>query len=154
MLPALAVYGAFVLYPLVETIEYSFYNWDGIGTATPAGFSNYERVFTQPALYTAILNSFVLIVFFTVVPVILGLVCAVLTREIRGRRTGTLIRTLLFLPQVIPLAGASIAWTWMYSPNGVVNQVLRAVGPARTPTPGSLISARPCQPWGSSGPGW
>jgi raffinose/stachyose/melibiose transport system permease protein len=128
VLPALAVYGIFVLYPLVETIEYSFYNWDGIGTATPAGFSNYERVFTQPALYTAILNSFVLIVFFTVIPVILGLLCAVLTREIRGRGTGTLIRTLLFLPQVIPLAGASIAWTWMYSPNGVVNQVLRAVG--------------------------
>ena len=128
VLPALAVYGIFVLYPLVETIEYSFYNWDGIGSATPAGLSNYERVFTQPALYTAILNSFVLIGFFTVIPVVLGLVCAVLTREIRGRGTGTLIRTLLFLPQVIPLAGASIAWTWMYSPNGVVNQVLQAVG--------------------------
>jgi raffinose/stachyose/melibiose transport system permease protein len=128
VLPALAVYGIFVLYPLVETIDYSFYNWDGIGTATPAGLSNYERVFTQPALYTAILNSFVLIVFFTVIPVVLGLVCAVLTREIRGRGSGTLIRTLLFLPQVIPLAGASIAWTWMYSPHGVVNQVLRAVG--------------------------
>jgi raffinose/stachyose/melibiose transport system permease protein len=126
--PALAVYGTFVLYPLVETVDYSFYKWDGIGAATPAGLSNYERVFTQPALYTAILNSFVLIVFFTVIPVALGLVCAVLTREIRGRGTGTLIRTLLFLPQVIPLAGASIAWTWMYSPNGVVNQVLGAIG--------------------------
>ena len=98
VLPALAVYGAFVLYPLVETVEYSFYNWDGIGAATPAGFSNYERVFTQPALYTSIINSFVLIVFFTVIPVVLGLVSAVLMREIRGRGTGTLIRTLLFLP--------------------------------------------------------
>jgi raffinose/stachyose/melibiose transport system permease protein len=127
-LPALAVYGAFVLYPLVETVEYSFYNWDGIGAASPAGFSNYQHVFTQPALYTSILNSFMLIVFFTVIPVILGLVSAVLIREIKGRGSGTLIRTLLFLPQVIPLAGASIAWTWMYSPTGVVNQGLRAVG--------------------------
>lgn len=127
-LPALAVYGGFVLYPLVETVEYSFYNWDGIGVATPAGLANYQRVFTESALYTSIINSFVLIVFFTVIPVVLGLISAVLMREIRGRGTGTLIRTLLFLPEVVPLAGAAIAWTWMYSPNGVVNQVLRAVG--------------------------
>jgi raffinose/stachyose/melibiose transport system permease protein len=128
VLPALTVYGLFVLYPLVETVEYSFYNWDGIGVATPAGLSNYQHVFTQSALYTSILNSFVLIVFFTVIPVILGLVSAVLMRELKGRHAGTLIRTLLFLPQVIPLAGASIAWTWMYSPDGVVNQVLGALG--------------------------
>ena len=128
VLPALAVYGAFVLYPLVETVDYSFFNWDGIGAASPAGLTNYTRVFTQPALYTSILNSFVLIVFFMAIPVVLGLVSAVLMREIRGRGAGTLIRTLLFLPQVIPLAGASIAWTWMYSPNGVVNQALGAVG--------------------------
>lgn len=128
VLPALAVYGGFVLYPLVETVEYSFYNWDGIGVATPAGLGNYQRVFTESALYTSIINSFVLIVFFTVIPVILGLISAVLMREIRGRGTGTLIRTLLFLPEVIPLAGAAIAWTWMYSPDGVVNQVLHAVG--------------------------
>jgi raffinose/stachyose/melibiose transport system permease protein len=128
VLPALAVYGGFVLYPLVETVEYSFYNWDGIGVATPAGLGNYQRVFTESALYTSIVNSFVLIVFFTVIPVILGLISAVLMREIRGRGTGTLIRTLLFLPEVIPLAGAAIAWTWMYSPDGVVNQVLHAVG--------------------------
>lgn len=127
-LPALTVYGVFVLYPLVETVVYSFYNWDGIGAASPAGLSNYQRVFTQSALYSSILNSFVLIVFFTVIPVLLGLVSAVLMREIRGRGTGGLIRTLLFLPQVIPLAGAAIAWTWMYSPNGVVNQALRAAG--------------------------
>ena len=127
-LPALAVYGGFVLYPLVETVEYSFYNWDGIGVATPAGLANYQRVFTESALYTSIINSFVLIVFFTVIPVVLGLISAVLMRELKGRGVGTLIRTLLFLPEVVPLAGAAIAWTWMYSPDGVVNQVLQAVG--------------------------
>jgi raffinose/stachyose/melibiose transport system permease protein len=126
--PAFGAYGLFVLYPLVKTVQYSFYKWDGIGIASSTGFSNYQRVFTQSALYTSIINSFVLIVFFTVIPVVLGLGSAVLMREIKGRGTGTLIRTMLFLPQVIPLAGAAIAWTWMYSPDGVVNQVLRAIG--------------------------
>jgi raffinose/stachyose/melibiose transport system permease protein len=126
--PALAVYAVFVLYPLLKTVDYSFYNWDGIGVATYAGFSNYRSVFTQPGLYTSIINSFWLIVFFTVIPVALGLVSAVLIREIKSRGFGTVIRTLLFLPEVIPLAGASIAWTWMYSPDGVVNQFLGAIG--------------------------
>jgi raffinose/stachyose/melibiose transport system permease protein len=117
-----------VLYPLVKTVDYSFYNWDGIGVATWTGLTNYRNVFTQSALYTSIVNSFVLIVFFTVIPVTLGLASAVLIREIKGRASGTVIRTLLFLPEVIPLAGAAIAWTWMYSPGGVVNQVLQAVG--------------------------
>jgi raffinose/stachyose/melibiose transport system permease protein len=145
VLPALTVYGVFVLYPLVETVDYSFYNWDGVGAATPAGLGNYGRVFTQPALYTSITNSFVLIVFFTVIPVILGLVSAVLMREVKARGTGTLVRTLLFLPQVIPLAGASIAWTWMYSPTGVVNQVLGAVGLASDQHPwlGDFSTALP-----------
>jgi raffinose/stachyose/melibiose transport system permease protein len=144
-LPALAVYGVFVLYPLAETVDYSFYNWDGIGAASPAGLANYAHVFTQPALYTSITNSFALIIFFTVIPVALGLVSAVLMREVKGRGGGTLIRTLLFLPQVIPLAGASIAWTWMYSPTGLVNQVLRAVGLAsdRHPWLGDFSTALP-----------
>ena len=145
VLPALTVYGVFVLYPLVETVDYSFFNWDGIGAARPAGLANYQHVFTQPALYTSITNSFVLIVFFTVIPVVLGLVSAVLMREIKGRGAGTLIRTLLFLPQVIPLAGASIAWTWMYSPTGVINQVLGAVGLASDQHPwlGDFSTALP-----------
>jgi raffinose/stachyose/melibiose transport system permease protein len=126
--PAFAVYATFVLYPLVRTVGYSFYNWDGIGVARYTGLANYRSVFTQSDLYSSIINSFWLIVFFTVIPVFLGLVSAVLIREIKGRGAGTLIRTLLFLPEIIPLAGAAIAWTWMYSPNGVVNQTLGAIG--------------------------
>ena len=37
-------------------------------------------------------------------------------------------RAVLFLPQIVPLAGAAIAWSWMYSTDGAVNQGLRLVG--------------------------
>lgn len=145
MLPALVVYAVFVLYPLGKTVDYSFYKWDGIGVATYAGFSNYRSVFTQSDLYTSIINSFWLIVFFTVIPVVLGLVSALFIREIKSRGFGTVVRTLLFLPEVIPLAGASIAWTWMYSPNGVVNQFLGAIGlsAAEHPWLGDFSTALP-----------
>jgi len=126
--PALIIYGTFVLFPLVQTVRFSFYNWDGIGVATFAGLNNYVQIFAQPELAASVVNAFVLIIFFSVIPVGLGLVAAALMRELREGAYSTIARVVLFLPQVIPLAGAAIAWTWMYSPNGVVNQILTSLG--------------------------
>ena len=127
-LPALVFYVVFYLVPIAHSIQYSFYHWDGIGPSSPAGLSNYTAVFTNPAEIASLIHAFYLIIFFTALPVFLGLVAATIMRELRGRFFGALARTLLFLPQIIPGAAAGVAWAWMYSQNGVVNQVLRAVG--------------------------
>ena len=49
-------------------------------------------------------------------------------RRIATGRFGTASRTVLFLPQIIPLVAAGIAWNWVLSTSGVVNQVLSAIG--------------------------
>lgn len=126
--PAFAFYAVFVLYPLGQSIQYSFYDWDGIGPATPAGLDNWRAIFTQPELLDSIAHALVLIVFYTVIPVGFGLAAASLIRELKSGPFTTLARTVLFIPQVLPLVAAGVAWTWMYSANGVVNQVLRLVG--------------------------
>ncbi len=126
--PALAMYGLFVLRPLGLTIQYSLYQWDGIGPSTWAGLSNYTTVFTDPALLAIIGNAFKLIVAFSVIPVLLGLAVAVVIRRISASRLALTARTVLFLPQVIPLVAAGIAWSWLLSSTGVVNQFLSAIG--------------------------
>ncbi|MBM7075070.1 MULTISPECIES: carbohydrate ABC transporter permease [Micromonospora] len=128
VLPAVLMYAVFVLRPLALTIQYSFYNWNGIGVARWAGLDNYLTVFTDSDLLKIIGNALVLIVFFSFVPVALGLLVASLVRRITTGVFGTVVRTVLFLPQVIPLVAAGIAWSWLLSSNGLVNQVLRAVG--------------------------
>ncbi|WP_194821432.1 carbohydrate ABC transporter permease [Micromonospora sp. S-DT3-3-22] len=128
VLPAVLMYAVFVLRPLALTIQYSFYNWNGIGVARWAGLDNYLTVFTDSDLLKIIGNALVLIVFFSFVPVALGLLVASLVRRITTGVFGTVVRTVLFLPQVIPLVAAGIAWSWLLSTNGLVNQVLRAVG--------------------------
>ncbi|MFF4014123.1 carbohydrate ABC transporter permease [Streptomyces sp. NPDC001843] len=127
-LPALAFYGVFNFYPVLLSIQYSFYDWDGIGASTWVGLKNYTAVFTDSEQFSSLLHAFYLILFFTVLPVTLALITASVLRQLQGRFTGGLARTLLFLPQIIPGAAAGVAWTWMYSDNGVVNQLLRAVG--------------------------
>lgn len=126
--PALGMYAVFVLRPLALTIQYSFYNWDGIGPSTWAGLSNFRTVFSDPALLNTIGNAFRLIVFFSVIPVLLGLAIAAVIRRIAASRLAAVARTVLFLPQVIPLVAAGIAWSWLLSQTGVVNQVLSAIG--------------------------
>jgi raffinose/stachyose/melibiose transport system permease protein len=127
-LPALAFYGVFNFYPVLLSIQYSFYDWDGVGASTWVGLENYTEVFTDSEQFTTLLHAFYLILFFTVLPVTIALITASVLRQLEGRFTGALARTLLFLPQIIPGAAAGVAWTWMYSDNGVINQLLRAVG--------------------------
>ena len=126
--PAFAFYASFVLYPLGQSVQYSFYKWDGVGPATPAGLSNWRAIFTQPELWNSILHAFVLIIFFSLVPIGIGLAAASLIRELKPGPGSALTRTVLFIPQVLPLVAAGIAWSWMYSADGAVNQLLRALG--------------------------
>ncbi len=127
-LPALAAYTGFVIFPLITGIQYSFYRWNGVGPSEWVGFANYIRVFTDPTLLGSIRNAFVLIAFFTIIPVSAGLVLATLIRTMRPGFFSSASQTILFLPQIIPLAAAGIAWSWMYAQTGAVNQILNAIG--------------------------
>ena len=128
VLPALLFYAVFVLQPLALTIEYSFYRWDGVGPATWVGLKNYAAVLSEPKLVETLFNGFRLVIFFSLIPVGLGLVTAGVIQRVARGRLGTLSRTVLFLPQVIPLVAAGIMWGRLLSLPGLVNQILSSVG--------------------------
>lgn len=125
--PALALYVAFVVWPWLLSVDYSFYDWDGIGAATLVGLANYARIVTDPDLLGALGHSAVLLLFFCMLPVCMGLLLVAVVGRMRGR-FAALARTVLFVPQVIPLVAAGIAWKWMYASNGPINSLLDAVG--------------------------
>ncbi len=127
-LPALVMYAVFVLLPLVLSVKYSFFRWDGITPATWVGLKNYATVFQVPDLIGTIINAFKLVVFFSFVPVGLGLVVASIMHRVASGRLGSVARTVLFLPQVIPLVAAGIIWGWLLALPGMINQILKALG--------------------------
>lgn len=126
--PAIVAYTLFVLVPLARTVQFSFYEWDGIGASPWVGFDNYARVFTDPELSGTIVNAFELIVFFSGIPVLLGLAIAATIRRIAQSRLAAVARVVVFVPQVIPLVAAGITWSWLMASDGLVNQVLSAIG--------------------------
>ena len=128
VLPALAFYAIFVLLPLLLSVQYSFVRWNGIGSMAWVGLRNYATVLQVPDLLETIFNSFRLVVFFSFIPVALGLVVASTMHRVATGRLGAVARTVLFLPQVIPLVAAGIIWGWLLALPGLINQILRAVG--------------------------
>lgn len=127
-MPALAAYSTFVLWPIIQVVRYSFYNWDGVAAAQWAALANYRTVFSNSQLLSVIGHAFELILFFSGIPVLLGLVTATVMLRFVRSRLSAVARTVLFLPQVIPLVAAGIAWSWTLSTTGVVNEILGKVG--------------------------
>jgi raffinose/stachyose/melibiose transport system permease protein len=128
VLPALAVYAAFVLAPLGHTVWLSLHQWDGLTPATWVGLDNYREIVHDGELRSAFEHSFVLILFYAVIPVTLGLVLvgALARARVRGQAG---FRTVLFLPQVIPLVVVAVIWRMIYAPeDGPLNRALHSVG--------------------------
>ncbi|MFH9065013.1 carbohydrate ABC transporter permease [Streptomyces coeruleorubidus] len=131
VLPALLPYTLFAVLPALHTTYLSLFDWDGVTLPSFIGLDNYRRVATDPQLRAAAWHAGALIVFFSVLPIALGLVSAALVARRSGRRGTSVIRTLLFLPQVVPLVAVAVIWRWVYAENGTLNQALRAIGLGR-----------------------
>ena len=141
--PGLLLYVLVIIVPTLQTINLSLQKWDGVNAAVWVGLRNYADVFADPILRGSILNALFLILFFCVLPIIPGLfMTALLTR---GKTRGMAVyRLVFFLPQVFPLVAVGIIWRWVYSPTGILNQVLGWAGiPSRTGWLGSFTWALP-----------
>jgi raffinose/stachyose/melibiose transport system permease protein len=125
--PAFFFYLLFAFAPLVYTAWLSFFEWDGLTVGTWVGLENYRNVLSDPDIRASFVHSFELIVFYAVLPVVLGLVLASLIAHSRVRGA-TFFRAALFLPQTIATVVVAIVWVWIYAPEGPLNEALRAVG--------------------------
>ena len=125
--PGLLVYAAFLLYPLVRSIQISFYDWDGLTLGTWVGLDNYVKVVQDEGLRAAFTHALVLMLYFAVVPLAVGLLLAAILNRAKVRGLG-FFRTVVFLPQVVAMVVVAVAWRRIYAPDGTLNSLLQAVG--------------------------
>lgn len=128
LLPALLVLGAFTAWPMVSALRLSFTNASGFGKEKWVGFENYARIFTDPVIINAVVNTALYALLFTPTAVALALVLALLLNDPRLPFRG-FFRTALFLPFIISLAVAAIAWAYLIDPQvGLLNHWLSSAG--------------------------
>lgn len=129
IIPALVMYAAFVIWPLLSTIGFSFFDWDGFSSASFIGLRNYVELATDdPVFVGALRHNFILIGFYAVLPMAIGLILTsvVTRRRVRGL---AIFRAGIFLPYVVSTVAIGVVWRWIYSPvAGPFNEMLSAVG--------------------------
>lgn len=121
ILPALLIYGFFVLYSALQSLFYSFFNWTNITTRTFSGIRNYISLFKDKKFYITLSHNLIWS-FLTVALLMLFLLISVFLIKNKGRLAFSVI---YFLPVTIPFVVSAIMWGWIYDPYfGVIKFVL------------------------------
>jgi raffinose/stachyose/melibiose transport system permease protein len=125
--PALLVYLVYVVYPILATLNYSFYNWDGTTEKTFVGLGNYAELFRDAIFWTAIKNNAWVVITSVFVQIPLGLIMALmLFAPIKGLR---LFNSIYFLPFLMSTVAVGMLWVLMFDPiNGVINMLVNFLG--------------------------
>jgi multiple sugar transport system permease protein len=127
LIPALAVIGIFVLYPIVSAGYISLTSWNGFDPVKEfIGLGNYVRLANDPEFWNSLLVTCVYAVGVCLLSVASGLAIALLLdAPLRGRG---FYRGVYFLPAVTSSVAAAIVWKYMLDPAGLVNTLLAQVG--------------------------
>ncbi len=127
LLPALALYGVFVLYPIVQSLRYSLYDWNGLEPLDDfVGLDNFRRAFSDKPFRDAVKHNVIIVVLSLLiqVPIALGL-AMLLNSRIHGR---AMLRTLFFAPYVLSEVVTGVVWRQILRPDGLLDRSLDAVG--------------------------
>lgn len=127
-LPAVLYVGIFHLVPVIYGFVLSLTDYNPLRRGAPdfVGGSNYVDLLDDPAFGNALLvtGKYVLMVLPVTVIIALGLAMLV-NRPFKG--VG-IIRSALYVPHIVALSAVSMVWLWMYSQNGLFNEIITGIG--------------------------
>ena len=119
-------FSVYVLYPIVQSLIISLYEWDGLSPAIYIGFANYVELVDDEEFYTSLWNNVRWLICFMLAVPDWASISAFFNQTIFGIR---LIKSLFFFPFVISQAVIGLIFTWFYEPNyGVIAPLLNFVG--------------------------
>lgn len=127
LLPALIAYGYVVIVPTFQSLWFSFFKWNGITEAQWVGLNNYLGFLSNPLIKQAFSHTLVLIFFYSILPISLGLLSAALISKTQIRFSG-FFRSVIFLPQILTSVVIVVIWRQIFSTDGLLNDALQAVG--------------------------
>ncbi|MGI9397895.1 MAG: carbohydrate ABC transporter permease [Paracoccaceae bacterium] len=126
LMPGIFMFLVYVIIPIFQSINISFYEWDGLGEAKYIGLDNYFELIDDEAFYTSLKNNIIwLVLYLFAIPA--GLFVALfLNQTVTGIR---IYKSLFFFPFVISQVVVGLVFSWFYDPsNGLMNIILMSFG--------------------------
>jgi len=116
LLPALLLFFIFVLYPIIQSVYYSTFNWKGFGPAVDfVGLANFKKILTDRVFLVALRNGLLIVTFSLLFQLPLSMFLAVMVaRDLPGR---AFFRTIFFMPYVLSEVITAYIWLFLFNPD-------------------------------------
>ncbi|HMA59174.1 MAG TPA: sugar ABC transporter permease [Halanaerobiales bacterium] len=123
----LIFYTIWVIGPTIYTFYLSLTEWDGLTDPSFIGITNYLDLFNDSVFYTSLVNNFIWLFIFLLIPVVLGLFLAILlSKKIRWAKG---FKAAIYSPMILAPVVIGLIWSWIYHPKaGILNNTLTYVG--------------------------
>ena len=125
--PAMVLFVAFVVVPVIQAGRYSMFRWNGLGPMDDfVGLDNYKNALRDQIFTDAVMHNFIIVVLSVLIQLPVGLAIALLlNREMRGRGV---MRVIVFAPYVLAEVVAGVVWLMLLQPDGMVDAIFESVG--------------------------
>ena len=123
LLPAAVILLLFFFIPFFETIILSFFDYNSnIYHPQFVSLANYIELLKSPVFYKVLWNTFLYLIvavpFLVVFPLIIAIM---INQKIKGI---TLYKILIYLPVIVSIVVAAIAFKWLYAQQGILNYAM------------------------------
>ncbi|SIQ81407.1 multiple sugar transport system permease protein/raffinose/stachyose/melibiose transport system permease protein [Alkalispirochaeta americana] len=124
--PAVLIYATVILFPIIFSFSLSFTRWSGFGTPEWIGLGNYTRMMVDPVFRIGLRNNLLIVVVSVFGQIPFGFILAyIVYRKIVGGHQ--FFETMIFLPITVSAIVVAKLWNQIFSPAGVVTQLVRIV---------------------------
>jgi raffinose/stachyose/melibiose transport system permease protein len=128
--PALLVFSIFLIYPMVQSVYFSFFKWKGFGPPTDyIALQNYFRILNDKNFLRALQNGLLIVFLSLVIQLPMALALALMVgRTLPGR---AFFRIVFFLPYVLSEVITAVIWRALYHPDphyGLINAIMVNLG--------------------------
>ena len=125
--PSILLLSAFTLYPILYMGWLSTFDWNMIGPKIFVGIQNFQELFSDPAFFQVVGNTFKFTAFYVSSVLFLALWLAACLRG--NTQRNALLQNIIFAPYVAPMISVAFIWAWMMdSDYGLMNFMLATVG--------------------------
>ena len=129
LLPAAAMLLGYMYFPLLKSVQYSFFEFREFRPDSFVGLDNYFQVFKDGLFWNSVSLTLQWVVMTALLPSFWGLILALLIEYSgTGRALAGVTRTVLFMPMMMSLVSVGLLWTLIFNPNlGLISGLLNSM---------------------------
>jgi multiple sugar transport system permease protein len=130
ILPTLAIFAWVRMYPIAETLRLSLHKWDILSKNKPfIGLANFQELMGDRLFHEALVNTTIIAFGVLIITIPTAMVLAAMIHYRTRSRFSGFYETAIFLPHVVSLVPAAMAWKWIFDARlGPLNALLTVFG--------------------------